>query len=115
MPPVFSRSVVDEVIPVTSQDAIEMARRLIREEGLLVGISSGAAVSAALRIAERPENAGKLIVTILPSTGERYLSKVLFSHLSEEGSRRIQGAKSGKSLCWCPVKTLSKAMKIGGA
>ena len=96
-PPVFSRSVVDEVIPVTSQDAIEMARRLIREEGLLVGISSGAAVSAALRIAERPENAGKLIVTILPSTGERYLSTVLFSHLSEEGSRRTQGQNQAKA------------------
>ncbi len=90
-PAVFCCSVVDEVVPVSSQDAIEMARRLIREEGLLVGISSGAAVSAALRIAERPENAGKMIVIILPDTGERYLSTVLVSHLSEEGLRRTQG------------------------
>ncbi len=89
-PAVFCRSVVNEVVPVSSQDAVEMARRLIREEGLLVGISSGAAVSAALRVAERPENAGKLIVTILPSTGERYLSTVLFSHLADEGLKRNQ-------------------------
>ena len=96
-PPVFSRSVVDEVIPVTSQDAIQMARRIAREEGLLVGISSGAAVCAAVRVAERPENAGKLIVTILPSTGERYLSTVLFSHLTEEGLKRNQGQNQAKA------------------
>ena len=70
----FDRSLVDEIVPVTSQDAIVMKRRLGRELGLLVGISSGAAVVAACALARRPELAGKTIVTVLPDTGERYLS-----------------------------------------
>lgn len=70
----FDRSLVDEIIPVTSRDAIEMKRRLGRELGLLVGISSGAAALAACELARRPELAGKTIVTVLPDTGERYLS-----------------------------------------
>ncbi len=79
VPDVLRQDLLDEVIQVTDDEAIEMGRRLAREEGILAGISSGAAVTAAVRVALRPENAGKLIVVILPSTGERYLSTPLFN------------------------------------
>ena len=69
---------IDEIFKVKNEEAFATSRRLAREEGLLVGISSGAAAFAALQIAGRPENKGKLIVTILPDTGERYLSTTLF-------------------------------------
>jgi len=78
--------VVDEVIQVTNDDAIAWARRCAREEGILVGLSSGAALFAANQVARRPENAGKTIVVIIPSNGERYLSTVLFSDLVEENA-----------------------------
>lgn len=83
VPPILNTSIYDEVIRVKSDDAFEFARRAAREEGLLVGISSGAALWAALELARRPENAGKLIVTIIPSFGERYLSTALFADLAD--------------------------------
>ncbi|ABQ28009.1 cysteine synthase A [Geotalea uraniireducens] len=78
VPEVLNLDVVDEIIKVSNEDALETGRRLAREEGLLVGISSGAAAFAALQVAGRPENSGKRIVVILPDTGERYLSTALF-------------------------------------
>jgi cysteine synthase len=83
IPPVLDQDLVDEVIAVGNDDALDLARRLALEEGLLVGISSGAAVVAALQVARRPENKGKLVVVVLPSSGERYLSTVLFSDLAD--------------------------------
>jgi cysteine synthase len=83
VPPVLELDLVDEIIEVGNEDALEIARRLAREEGLLVGISSGAAAWAAIEVARRPENAGKLVVVVLPDFGERYLSTALFSGLAD--------------------------------
>jgi cysteine synthase A len=84
VPEVLNTQIYDEVIRVKNEDAFETARRMAREEGLLVGISSGAATWAAIQVANRIENAGKLIVVIIPSFGERYLSTPLFADLAEE-------------------------------
>lgn len=83
VPDNYDRATVDEVITVTSNDAIETARKAATQEGLLVGISSGANLAAAAALAARPEFAGKTVVTLLPDTGERYLSTVLFAHLGD--------------------------------
>ena len=81
VPAVLNTAVYDEVIRVKNDDALSTARRMASEDGLLVGISSGAATWAALQVASRPENKGKMVVVIIPSFGERYLSTVLYSHL----------------------------------
>ncbi len=83
VPDILDRKVIDEIFHVSSEQALEYGRKLAKEEGILAGISSGAAVYAALEVGKRPENKGKLIVTILPSTGERYLSTVLFADLAQ--------------------------------
>lgn len=85
VPKVLDRSVIDEVITVTDEEATVTARRLAREEGIFAGISSGAAVAAALKVAPRPESKGKVLVVVLPDTGERYLSTGLF------GGNRVPG------------------------
>ena len=83
VPPILNTGIYDEIIRVGNDDAFETARAVASQEGVLVGISSGAAVWAALQLAKRPENAGKLIVVVIPSFGERYLSTALFQHLAD--------------------------------
>jgi cysteine synthase A len=87
VPAVLDMSVVDEIEQVSNEEAIEFARRLAREEGILCGISCGAATAVAIRIAKRPENKGKTIVVVLPDSGERYLSSILFEGMFDADGR----------------------------
>jgi cysteine synthase A len=80
IPPILNRVILDEIIVVTDEEAFSCAQRLAREEGVVAGVSSGAAVHAALRIAARPESEGAVVVTLIPDTGERYITTALFEH-----------------------------------
>jgi cysteine synthase A len=90
VPDVLDLSLVDQIEQVTNEEAVEFARRLAREEGILSGISCGAATAVAVRLAKRPENAGKTIVVILPDSGERYLSSVLFEGIFDASGSAIE-------------------------
>ena len=81
VPEILNTKIYDEVVRVKNDDAFNLARRMAKEEGILVGISSGAAVWAAIEVGRRPENSGKIIVVVIPSFGERYLSTPLFADL----------------------------------
>jgi cysteine synthase len=91
IPRILNRAIIDEVVVVTDEEAFSCARRLAREEGILAGVSSGAAVHAALRIAARPESEGAVVVTIIPDTGERYITTALFEQADRRSAAPVLG------------------------
>lgn len=105
VPDTFDRSVIDEIVQVENDDAIQIARFSAHIEGLLVGISSGASLWAAIEVAKRPENKGKTIVAILPDTGERYLSSVLFEDVEELSDKDLQNFKDCQYSTCCKTLT----------
>ena len=105
VPDVLNTKIIDEVVTVTNENAFETARQVAKLEGILCGISSGAAVWAAMQIAARPENEGKQIVVVLPSTGERYLSTDLFI---KEEMRTMATAKKPAAKKAAPKKAAAK-------
>jgi len=94
VPDVLDVSLIDEVVTVSDEEAMNYGRRLAKEEGILSGISSGAALCAAIKVAKRPENKGKIIVMIQPSFGERYLSTPMFQDLEEDDSKLLVDVKA---------------------
>ncbi len=92
VPDILKTDLIDEVVQVTADDSVNMARRMAREEGLLVGISGGAAAVAAVQVAKRAENSGKLVVVVLPDFGERYLSTILFEALRQQAQQMTAAA-----------------------
>jgi cysteine synthase len=84
VPPVLRTDLIDEVLTATLDESVEVAKRMVKEEGIFIGISGGAAVAQALKVAARPESAGKLIVVIVPDFGERYLTSLLFDNLRQQ-------------------------------
>lgn len=105
VPDTFDRSVIDEIVQVENDDAIQIARFSAHIEGLFVGISSGASLWAAIEVAKKPENKGKTIVAILPDTGERYLSSVLFEHVEELSDKDLQNFKDCQYSTCCKTLT----------
>jgi cysteine synthase len=103
VPAILNTKIYDEIIRVKNDDAMVMARRIAKEEGLLVGISSGAAVWAAAEVARRPESAGKLIVVIIPSFGERYLSTPLFADIPTDMTEEEEGISKSTPSYWMPA------------
>jgi cysteine synthase A len=115
VPAILDTDVIDEVVTVANDDAFATARRMATEEGLLVGISSGAATWAAVQVASRPENSGKLVVVIIPSFGERYLTTALFAQMEQVRRSRRASLVGGRHGFCRAAGDHCRARKTGGA